>query len=104
MLGEKAKAGLEEDPVITLTVDNFDQITSSADLILVDFYADWLVWAALGLITCVLIDCREESGRLHWLVSQSTALAYINMCNHCQVAAQLYIVISCWLWMLRVGY
>ena len=41
LLEEKAKLGLEEDVVITLTTDNFDSITSSAELILVDFYADW---------------------------------------------------------------
>ena len=37
---EKAKSGLEENPVITLTNDNFDEIISSTELILVEFYTD----------------------------------------------------------------
>ena len=37
---EKAKPGLEENPVITLTNDNFDDVISSSELILVEFYTD----------------------------------------------------------------
>ena len=40
MLEEQTKRHLGEDPVITLTEENFDPITSAADLILVEFYAD----------------------------------------------------------------
>lgn len=37
---EKAKQNLEENPVITLTNDNFDDIVNSLELILVEFYTD----------------------------------------------------------------
>jgi thioredoxin-like negative regulator of GroEL len=37
---ERAKQGLEENPVITLTNDNFDDIVDALDLILVEFYTD----------------------------------------------------------------
>lgn len=37
---EKAKPNLEENPVITLTNDNFDDIVNSLELILVEFYTD----------------------------------------------------------------
>ncbi len=33
----------DKEVVITLTGDNFDPIVATADLILVEFYADWYV-------------------------------------------------------------
>ena len=32
---------IAEDPVINLTEENFDNIITSSEIILVDFYADW---------------------------------------------------------------
>ena len=37
---ERARAGLEENPVITLTNDNFDDIITTSPLMLVEFYMD----------------------------------------------------------------
>ena len=37
---ERDKQGLEENPVITLTNDNFDDIITTSELILVEFYTD----------------------------------------------------------------
>jgi protein disulfide isomerase len=40
---ERAKRGLEENPVITLTNDNFDDIITTSELTLVEFYTDLCV-------------------------------------------------------------
>jgi thiol-disulfide isomerase/thioredoxin len=40
---ERDKQGLEENPVITLTNDNFDDIITTSELILVEFYTDLCV-------------------------------------------------------------
>ena len=37
---EIARHGLEENPIITLTNENFDDIIDSSELILVEFYTD----------------------------------------------------------------
>ena len=41
MLQEQVKHDLGRDPVITLTEENFDQIITATELILVEFYAEW---------------------------------------------------------------
>lgn len=42
LLELKGKAeDIAEDPVINLTEENFDNIITSSEIILVDFYADW---------------------------------------------------------------
>jgi len=38
---KKKEEAFSEDPVITLTEENFDNIIDSSELILVEFYADW---------------------------------------------------------------
>ena len=37
---EKEKTWLTDNPIIQLTEDNFDQITKTTDLILVDFFVN----------------------------------------------------------------
>ena len=41
MLQEKARHHLAESVVLELTQENFDETINQADLILVEFYADW---------------------------------------------------------------
>ncbi len=43
ILNELRKHDSDTEDVITLTSDNFDPIIATADLILVEFYADWYV-------------------------------------------------------------
>ena len=41
MLQQKARRHLAESVVLELTQENFDATVNQADLILVEFYADW---------------------------------------------------------------